>query len=162
MLPFKNEQDQQPDDLFDDDGENDATPEIIAPHLTRLIRRCSRFEALQHFRCCGLRNTRPGPIGIVPMMTKHPGFCAECRAPIDPEDESRECWKCDSDEYSWAWDDDWTYFYWETWIAQKRNPPRENHVAGFRRRPAQSIEVQFFKEGQVSEFRPSPPFCLSR
>ena len=31
-----------------------------------------------------------------------------------------------------------------------KNPPRENHVAGFRRRPAQSVEVQFFKEGQVS------------
>ena len=54
------------------------------------------------------------------MKNTRPGFCIECKAPLDPEDESRECWRC-YDESSPPWDDDWSYFYWEMWIESARN-----------------------------------------
>ena len=47
-------------------------------------------------------------------MKNRPGFCTECGAPIDPEDESRECAGCtddiiDNDEPP---DEDYPEFDW--------------------------------------------------
>ena len=52
-------------------------------------------------------------------MIAPPGFCAECGQPLDPADDRRECWRCDADEYSWAWEDDPSYWRWEWWTAQQ-------------------------------------------
>ena len=49
-------------------------------------------------------------------MNNHPGFCAECRAPLDPDDDSEECALC-HDDYSQPWIDDWTWYRFEWWTA---------------------------------------------
>ena len=56
-------------------------------------------------------------------MNNRPGFCETCNTPLDPGDDSRECWKCDSDEYSGAWEDDWTYWIWEEFTSPKSPAP---------------------------------------
>ena len=47
-------------------------------------------------------------------MNNHPGFCIECKAPLDPGDDSRECSGCtddviDNDEPP---DEDYPEFDW--------------------------------------------------
>ena len=55
-------------------------------------------------------------------MSAHPGFCIECKAPLDPGDDSRECWVCDADEYTPLWDypdGDPSGYLWDLWTAQQ-------------------------------------------
>ena len=55
-------------------------------------------------------------------MNNHPRFCIECKAPLDPGDDSRECWVCDADEYTPLWDypdGDPSGYLWDLWTAQQ-------------------------------------------
>ena len=63
-------------------------------------------------------------------MNQRPGFCTQCRAPLDPGDDSEECASC-HDDYSQPWIDDWTWYRFEWWTAhhQDGEPPEKPAIS---------------------------------